>query len=942
MIRASYLEIESKPKEIFVDREEARDLFLANLEEEQRLEQYRIINFFGYGGQGKSALQAHLKKIVDQRARNARLVSGIPTATAYIDLRSSAYRDAIEALLSIRTQIQESTGLDFFPAFDVGYARYCTLIRPGIDITAIRDKRFEKGSSAINDMVGLITSVSGMAVPGFNIISRYGTSLAGKVSKKFYQWWRRRGARLLNGIETLNIDQLLLKMPTLLGSDIYRMLEENSISRFVCQFDTYEALWLDRESASSYANLQADDWIRSFVQETPGSLFVVSGRDRLRWDDIDPEWRIYIVESYLDGIGEKDAEKYLIERGVSHGDIRNKIIGGARLYGEDVTRNYYLPYYVSLQYELYWQKKSRNMAIDPSLFGGSLPQILYRFLDHMDGRSQDVVRALSYLLCPDNVALNQCAKSIFGIQDANSILHDLHHRSFVVQLSEFGFSLSRVLRDSIQEKERNTNSSLYHDMHSFLYKFYADKLRNPNSPTNTFNRQHEALLATRHCAFIDVPGAIEYAVEQFNYLNNLERWQEILDLSTYLAGLFGSTGVIFDKQLYIANGAWMAYALRKLNLFERAVTVYNDIASMLEEQEMSYEINEIVFHNYGEALIDAARFEEAAHIFERLVRRDIKGNIIFEVQYISIIGNLASSLAQSGRNSDAIRIYMEILKRTDVMGLAEKSVRISILNNCANFFSEIGRYEAAAKLYKSMRSEIDGDAEQAGIRHISIDASIGALHREMGNYGESLEILNGVYLIRLERYGDLHPLTVAAMNNTAAVLGDTGRCRESIELFSRVLKCNKILYGADSRYVAITLGNIGCVYRDLGVHELGLQYFEAAAELFNREGDITPHEKSNIYINWARTLLDVGRGEGALEYLRCAAKLVAMEGFDYANIIGRYYIEMGRYQASVQERGNAILNYDKAKEIFESVGCLPSHRWKAEAIRLANDMGKLR
>jgi hypothetical protein len=119
--------------------------------------------------------------------------------------------------------------------------------------------------------------------------------------------------------------------------------------------------------------LRTDDWVRSLVEQTPGALVAIFGRDKLRWGEIDSAWSNILQQRLLGGLSKEDANRFLYKAGVVSKSIRARIVEGAQG----------LPFYLALdQFE---NLKANGLKPGADDFGTTPVMVLHRFLDHLSG-----------------------------------------------------------------------------------------------------------------------------------------------------------------------------------------------------------------------------------------------------------------------------------------------------------------------------------------------------------------------------------------------------------------------------------------------------------------------------------------------------------------------------------------------------------------------------
>jgi hypothetical protein len=274
MISPTHERPQRSPAEVFTNREKAKAQFEKALDAPQGAKEYQVLVWCGVGGQGKTALQGEFERMLNERRDLARRLWTKPPGFALVNFQTPDNISIANALLSIRLQLAATTSLRFFPAFDTAFTRYFLLTQPGKNIKALHPQLFSTGSGVLDDILGLMNSLG--------------------IAREFHEWWHRRGSRILYGIDELSQDSLARKLPTYLDADLVDALATERAPRLVIMLDTYEALWSGRGLKDGQGGLLFDDWVRLLVQDSPGVLFVITGRDHRRWGEIEEAWNSVI------------------------------------------------------------------------------------------------------------------------------------------------------------------------------------------------------------------------------------------------------------------------------------------------------------------------------------------------------------------------------------------------------------------------------------------------------------------------------------------------------------------------------------------------------------------------------------------------------------------------------------------------------------------------
>ncbi|MDX9988723.1 hypothetical protein [Thiothrix unzii] len=446
-----------KANRVFTDRDEARELFTQQCAAPQQQDEYRVLNFYGVGGQGKSALCGQFEKHLDSLPNN----EDHQLAWAKINFEDSNKRNPIAALMALRLQLA-ANGKLWFPAFDTAFARYFAITQAGRNLETSYPELFQQSHDLLQGLATVAESVTGLALLG-NILERLQKFDEKRILR---QWMERRGAELLTGLENFAPHELESKLVEFLGADVDDWLH-NEINapqrRVMFLYDTYEALWRDQPSKT---DLLVDKWVRKLVSESPAVLHVILGREALAWAQQDPEeWQGIITPCPLDHLTDTDADSFLQTVPVVENDIRARIVAGAKG----------IPFYLNLQVDQYESCKRRNLTPQVDEYGGKEPEMLARFISHLPDTTRRALRVASYPRWLDETLfLNLCEKFLGGA--AVISLHELTAYSFWTKQADRYF-LHAVMRDYLQAESLEHEATLYRSIHQHLFDNYDNKLQ---------------------------------------------------------------------------------------------------------------------------------------------------------------------------------------------------------------------------------------------------------------------------------------------------------------------------------------------------------------------------------------------------------------------------------------------------------------------------------
>lgn len=267
--------------------------------------------FYGVGGVGKSALLRRLE---------SRLPQGFPRALIDIQAVGDKTRAYREVLLKLRTDLGQSFHVAF-PRFDLCLA--VMLAREGGDPPPL-----VKVNPVLGDAFKFISGLA-MLIPGlWSLGVPLGESIV-RGSLRLFPGLQDAIRRAGGLDEIIKLRGRVVQDDPALPGDLIRRFAQDlgehlparpGACRAVLFLDTYETLWAGREAGGAVHTRRLDWWVRDLVQfclhPRVGVLPVLFGRDRVRWEEENPEWSGLLEQHALAGLSAEDAQTFLARCGL--------------------------------------------------------------------------------------------------------------------------------------------------------------------------------------------------------------------------------------------------------------------------------------------------------------------------------------------------------------------------------------------------------------------------------------------------------------------------------------------------------------------------------------------------------------------------------------------------------------------------------------------------
>ncbi|EST29291.1 hypothetical protein N566_22370 [Streptomycetaceae bacterium MP113-05] len=433
------------------------------------LEQPRrnVLSFYGVGGIGKTTLSQqlalHLADDGEQAAQWPELDRDVGRVLPVrVDLAAQSGFDFESLILSVRLAVAE-LGRPM-PAFDLALRRYWEHNHPGEPLEEYLRRRtlFSRLATSVslpNQMQSaLADTAQALLLPG-TVGSLVGSGLRATVGALRD---RREAARALAGCRRL--PDLLEAEPDLDALSYYSHLLAWDLAQLKGEHRATLVVLLDTfEEIGDRTHRDLERLIQRMVWLMPGSLFVITGRNRLDWDEGRLEgqldwvgtrhWPLLSSQTAADPrqhrvgyLSAADAERYLCHRITVDG---SPLMEGATR-RTVVARSHGLPLYLDLAVMRFLDLHARGHTPTSSDFSYDFPALVTRTVRDLTAGERHVLRAVS-LLDSFSVALATAAAGL----DRDAPALQLVDRPFIDtdDAAPWPHSLHALVRAAVQDAD---------------------------------------------------------------------------------------------------------------------------------------------------------------------------------------------------------------------------------------------------------------------------------------------------------------------------------------------------------------------------------------------------------------------------------------------------------------------------------------------------------
>ncbi|MBI5402890.1 MAG: tetratricopeptide repeat protein [Ignavibacteriae bacterium] len=810
-------------------------------------DEHKLLIYYGVGGIGKTTLRKELGKRLEENRPN--------TVWTAIDLDTPTYREQETALFVLRNQLHNKFKINF-PSFDIAYTVYWQKTHPQTPMTK---DNFPLLTGA-NAVAGIMRVVGEMPYIGFVPKLTKAFMTGGNV---FREWWKKRGEKELANLPTLEPKEISVRMPMFWASDLKDFLEEKKKDA-VLFLDTYEALWENLKADGGF--FMRDEWIRELVSHLPEVVWVICGREKLRWSEQDEEWANYLEQHLLGRLSDEDSAYFLKSCGVEKPDVQKVIIKASKG----------VPHFLDLAVDTYYEIQSRhNREPVAGDFAKTQDSVLERFLRYLDKTEIETLKALSAARVWGGDVFRLLVNE-FQTGYPITAMDNLCRFSFISESTVPGsHSMHELMRESLQAK---LDKETLRILQKTLFDYYKEKLNGVDVKNIDDDAKRVFIEACYH-------GKASLLPDEYY------SWFYETSITFYEAAQYKLLLPMSEDSLKMLEAFSGKDSLEYANALHRLANLYSKFGKYKESEEMFRQALEkkekllgIEHLEVGLNLLNLAglffyqgKFTEAEPMFIRAIDL-IEKNSGTDCNDVSDpLNSLAVIYSIQGRYDDAEPLFRRaIIIREKHLGADHPKVAQTLMN-LANICFDLRNFTEAENLYQ--RSLVISE-KALGKFHPEVGKalnSIGNVYHELEKYTEAMPYYEKANEIFESAFGEVHPEVAIEINNLAYLNYKLGNYDKANDLYKKAIKLFQKIFGRNHPHTAFTVNNLALLF-------LKQKKFREAEILFKRALKI----RSEVLGNEHQDLVD-----------------------SY-----KYLAELYEEQNNLQE---AIRHIEKAKEILEKV-----------------------
>ena len=401
-----------------------------------------VLNYYGIGGIGKTSLLNHIQDILNEKQEKY----------YFVDFKNNT--NPADILKNASINLAKAHDFDF-PKFDLAMLAYMrrTLtaseraeIESFIGRSKLLNLLFDASSFIPSETLALATSIIKLA----DSTIAYVRNIFDDEPKIAVQ-----------KIEALSTDELMKRLPAYFAADMRENIKKLD-DPFFFLIDTFENLVDEIETKGHTAYY--DNWIRGengLIQNMPNCLWIIAGREQLKWNQSNSEWQKAIRKYELHDFSQEETNSLLDAQYVASDNIKRVIY--------QLTNG--TPFYIDACVRRYYSLIDRDEIVTPEKFGHNKDELMERYTRDYDLETKQIIYVLSFI-------------PSFTITEAKEILtkiipnysHDRFQKLLNLSVISVNDNGDYYVQNTISQIFRlNCDEELYKKILSILGDYYLEK-----------------------------------------------------------------------------------------------------------------------------------------------------------------------------------------------------------------------------------------------------------------------------------------------------------------------------------------------------------------------------------------------------------------------------------------------------------------------------------
>lgn len=391
-----------RAQKLFTDRVEPTAVFAQSIRSVPEKPQ-EILVYYGKGGIGKTSL---LKKLYTEAPDVYGQAADRRFCSIFVSLDAYDFANPVNILMAIRNGVSGDCGL-----FDYAMLQYCAKAK--LNAEEIVQKNSVLSSpvmGVLNELIALGTMSA--CIPAATIQKCISLIKDHHMKVKYKDE--------IEEIADLNEFEIFERLPYYLGLCISCAAEKGQ--HHVLFLDSYESL-LARTEYGSFS-VEREDWLRELFLSSEALRIVIASRDRLRWEQEDPEWNNYMQQHLLNNLSDEDSHWFLEQVPIRDEAVIDSIVKNAGG----------VPLYLDMCVSIYEDNVNTGNTFElTSAQNGE--KIISRYIRHLSAKDKKAIKILAALKSFDRRFADALLKRQQVIYEADE-LNELMEKSIFIPIDE--------------------------------------------------------------------------------------------------------------------------------------------------------------------------------------------------------------------------------------------------------------------------------------------------------------------------------------------------------------------------------------------------------------------------------------------------------------------------------------------------------------------------